>query len=231
MAQIIMFPSGEVQTDERAPVLEPATPKPTGRSVVVAIRGRRIPRRNRDEDEQTIMFARIAASASARAEEAGKKEWGSEAHRAFLGMSRITDKLPRNNLRILTTPDDIVEGLWRLWRRLSLLNLEWRLCEGRRMDAVHDHDDARRHYWSAKQDEADRRRWDMYERVARIPAQSLTDFKSYKLDRRFGGGMGCLDWMRKWRPEIAVVLDEEQERLETLKIARKIERATRKQQG
>jgi hypothetical protein len=43
--------------------------------------------------------------------------------------------------------------------------------------------------------------------------------------------MGSLEWMRKWKPEIAAILDDELSRLHAAKEARKAELADRRNEA
>jgi hypothetical protein len=233
MAQIIKFPSGTIEHEPQpAPTKPPRSPKPAVRSKVSPIkRGVRVPKANRPEDDETAMVARIAASFRERSYELAQVEPNSERHRFVQHMAGISRKLPRNNLRVFSTPDDIVEGIWKAWRRVHEVTLEWQLYDHRRMSAVHSGDEDAQRHWSALGKKAEALAWLEYERLIRIPASGITDFKTYKLDRRFERGMGSLEWMRKWKPELAEILDEEQARLVALKDARAADRAAKKRKA
>ncbi len=110
---------------------------------------------------------------------------------------------------------------------MRIANLEWELCDERRSEAAFGNDGAGRVYWSRQQDEADARRWLVYERLVRVPASKLWEVTAYKLDRRFQRGMGKLEWMRVHKPGIAAVIDEEIRRLHAEKDARKAARAAK----
>jgi hypothetical protein len=146
-------------------------------------------------------------------------------------MAGISKELPRNNLRVLTTADDIVEGIWRAWRRVCLASLEWQLADLRRLDAAQKGDDSAKAYWADAEAKAEAHAWHEHERLVRVPAESLTDFKTYKLSGRFERRLGSLEWMRKWKPELAAMLDEEQARLIAKKEARGAARAAKRREA
>jgi len=106
MAQIIQFPG---TTAVATPVAAPAPkPKETAAFPVVRhIRGwRRIPKKNRPEDEQTIIIARLARSYSDKAWALAQTEPNSDSHRMALHMAGIAEELPRNNLRCISSTLD-----------------------------------------------------------------------------------------------------------------------------
>jgi hypothetical protein len=233
MAQIIPFPgtvpSAVHQVVKAAAKAITKQQKAPSSSVVRTIRGRgRVPKQNREEDQQTIMFAQMAKSFADQAYDLAQTEANSENHRLMLHMAGIADKLPRNNLRIFTTPDDLIEGVWMMWRRVNLANLEWKLCDARRWMASSLGNEDDRRLWEKRTEEAEIARWELYERLLRIPATRLTDVTSYKLDRRFERGMGSIDWMRTHKPELAAIIDDEVARLNLEKDARKASRAAKK---
>ncbi len=120
MAQIIPFPGVALpgQPERQVQPHRRRKPKPVvaESSVVRHIRGRkRIPQKNRPEDEQTIMLARLARCYAEKAYALAQTEPNSENHRLALHMAGISEKLPRNNLRIFTTPEDNIQGIWNLW--------------------------------------------------------------------------------------------------------------------
>jgi len=224
MAQIIPFP-GVALAVQPAPAPEPA-PKPPTFSTVSPIRSwRRVPKRNRPDDDLTIMFARLAKSWAEKAAKLAKTEPNSDDHRMALHMAGISHKLPRNNLRIFTTPEDVILGTWQLWRRLKAANLEWELYGARLSIAVDDDETAQ---WARAQEAADKTRWTLYERLVRLPAASLSEVSNFKLDKRLPGGMGDIQWMRKHKPDFAAVIDEEVERLTAEKVAKKAARAAKR---
>lgn len=234
MAQIIPFP-GVVLPSPPEQQSEPALrskPKSiaTEAAVVCHIRGwKRVPKKNRPEDDNTIMIARMAQGFADKAYALAQSEPNSERHRMVEHMAGISAKLPRNNLRIFTTPEDVVQGIWNLWRQVKIANLEWELCDERRCEAAFSSDEAGRAHWSQKQDEADAHRWMIYERLVRVPATRLWEITTYKLDRRFQRGMGSLEWMRVHKPEIAAVIDDDVARLAAEKEQRKMAREAKKQ--
>lgn len=206
-------------------------PKPieTPPAVVRHIRGhKRVPKKNRPEDDQTIILRRLANSYADKAYDLAQTEPNSEKHRLALHMAGIDAKLPRNNLRIFTTPEDVLAGVWSLWRRLRIANLEWELCDEHRFEAASRGDRITESSWDKKQDEADTRRWQIYERLVRVPARTLEEVRAYKLDRRLPRGMGNLEWMRSQKPDIAAVIDDEIARLTAEKAARKAARSAKR---
>jgi hypothetical protein len=220
MAQVIPFP-GTVPRVAPQPTRRPAKARPAAaRGKVVKIRhAMTMPKANRPEDSEAIAFARIADGFANQAYELAQTAPNSEDHRNALAMAAIADKLPRNNLRIFTTPEDVVQGLWKAKRRVDIANAEAALADLHRCDAIDDNDDDARTHWTAKLDEAEARLWLEYERLLRIPATSVTQhnqFKRGKWDR----GVGVVDWMRKYKPELAAIMDDELARLEAEKAAR-----------
>jgi hypothetical protein len=198
-------------------------------SVVSPIRKRgRVPKRNRIEDGTTVMIAQMVKDFADRAHALAQTVPNSEIHQLSLHMAGISARLPRNNLRLLTTSEDVIHGIRRVWRQVTIAHLEWELCYERRLDAAFRHDKDDRAHWAARQDEADYKRWLVYERLIRIPATRMLEVKNYKLDRRFQPCMGDLEWMRRYKPELAAVLDDELERLNAEKVARKAMRAGRR---
>jgi len=232
MAQIIQFPSGTATLGPAAaPVAKRRMPKPktAAPSKVSPIRPRvRVPKANRPEDEHAAMLARLARLWTQKAYELAQTEPNSEHHRMALHMAGISEKLPRNNLRVYTTATDIVEGIWKAWRRATIASLEWTLAEHRRIAALHDGDPDAKNRSKTAATNAEANAWREYERLVRVPASSLADFKHFKLDRRFESGMGSLDWMRKFKPDLAAMLDEEQAALIAKSEARKAARAAKK---
>lgn len=227
MAQIIAFPGVALASQPAARTV--AKPAPTSFPAVRDIRGkRRLPKSNRPEDAETITIARLAQSFAEKAYALAQTDPDGEAHRLALHMARMADKLPCNNLRIFATPDDVLQGVWNMWRQVKIANLEWLLCDERRFDAGHIGDEATAAHWAKKQDEADAHRWLVYERLVHVPATTLSEVTSYKLDRRFKRGMGNLDWMRTHKPEIAAVIDDEIARLTVEKRDRAALRASKK---
>lgn len=239
MALILTFPSGVAMPTPTAPaaVEQPAAKQRTKRggpkkrkasTNVVPIKPYgRIPKQCREEDDRTAIIARLATSWQSRSYELAQSEPNSERHRFAQHMAGISERLPRNNLKIFTTPDDIVEGVRKAWRRVTEACLEWQLADHRRYSACLSGDEAQEAYWSAKNNDAEAQAWLEYERLIRIPARNLHDVELYKLDRTFRR-IGSLQWMRTYKPELAAVIDDEIARLNAEKAARKAERAARK---
>lgn len=231
MAQIIPFP-GTAHAVAPAKIAaavshanEGGAPASPDFPIVRPIRkGVRIPKAPREEDLLTASFARLATSFAKKADDTELTDFGSQEHCTALHMTKIADKLPRNNLRVFSTPDDVLTGLFRMWRKVSIANLEWQLADEKRMDAYHDGDADSRREWEDKLEKADAARWIMFERLIRIPCGSLTHMNHYKLDRRFPRGMGEIGFLRKHKPELAAVLDDELERLTREKLERKTKR-------
>ncbi len=220
MAQVIAFPGVSLpaapQPPQRAKKTKPAPPTP----VVVKIRRSvSIAKANRPEDMETIMTARLADSFEASAYALAQTEPCSEQHLNSLKMVGIRKALPRNRLRIFTTPEDVVEGLWKAHRRVDIVNAEYRLADLRHTEALHDKDDDGLAHWVAIKAEAEARLWLEYERLIRIPATSLTQFDQLKRGK-WRWNVGNLEWMRVHKPELAAIVDDELARLEAEKAAR-----------
>ena len=220
MAQVIAFPG----------VSLPATPKPPQRvkrakptaPTPVVVRIRRsvtMPKANRPEDMETVVIARVADSFEADAYALAQTEPGSATHLQALHMADIRKNLPRNNLRIFTTPEDVVRGLWQAHRRVELANAEFALADLKRMAGHYDGDEDARERWAAIQKEAEARLWLEYERLIRIPANSLTEHRQLK-HGKWHRGVGSISWMRTHKPDLAAVIDDELARLEAEKVAR-----------
>jgi len=233
MAQIIQFPCGTPTRQPaaaRSAVSRNPKPKVVSPSKVSPISRRiRVPKTNRPEDDRAVMLAGLAKTYANRAYELAQTEPNSELHRMALHMAGISKELPRNNLRVFTTADDIVEGIRKAWRRVSIASLEWRLADMRRIAALLD--DREHDRLSALCKEAEAHAWREYERLVRVPADSITDFKTYKLDGRLEGGLGSLNWMREFKPDLAAMLEEEQAALIAKSEARKAARAAKKREA
>jgi len=220
MAQVIAFPGVSLpvapQPPKRAQKTKPAAPSP----VVVKIRrGVAIAKVTRPEDMATAAIARVADSFEASAYALARTEPGSEQHLTALKMVGIRRTLPRNNLRIFTTPEDVVQGLWKAHRRVDIANAEYFLADLQHTQALHDKDEDGLAHWVAIKAEADARLWLEYERLIRIPATSLTQFDQLKRGK-WRWNIGNLEWMRVHKPELAAIVDDELTRLEAEKAAR-----------
>lgn len=220
MAQVIAFPGVSLpvapQPPKRAQKTKPAAPSP----VVVKIRrGVAIAKVSRPEDMATAAIARVADSFEASAYALAQTEPGSEQHLTALKMIGIRRTLPRNNLRIFTTPEDVVQGLWKAQRRVDIANAEYFLADLQHTQALHDKDEDASTRWGAIRQEAEARLWLQYERLIRIPAASLTQHNQFKRGK-WRYGVSDLEWMRKYKPELAVIVDDELARLEAEKAAR-----------
>ncbi len=228
MAQVIPFPGTTLPA--LAAALRPAFAKPkleTGGATIARIgRGRSIPKANRPEDQETIAFARMAASFEDRAYALAQTEPDSKEHRLMLHMTGMADHLPRNNLRVFTTPDDVLQGMRTAQRRVDIAHAEWRLADLRRWDAADSGDKATAAYWSEQEDAAMARIWIEYERLIRIPAASHSEY-SRKVGH-WDRGVGSVEWMRKYKPDLAAVLDDELARLNAEKAERAAARAAKK---
>lgn len=220
MAQVIAFPGVALpvapKPPQRAKKAKPAAPAP---KVVKIRRAMTMPKANRTEDLTAIATARVADSFEADAYALAQTEPGSAKHLQALHMAGIRGKLPCHNLRIFTTPEDVVQGLWRAQRRVELANAEFVLAELRRWTAYHDGDEEARDRWSVVQDEAEARLWLEYERLIRIPATSVTQHNQFKRGK-WERGVGNIEWMRTSKPQLAAVVDGELARLEAEKAAR-----------
>ena len=220
MAQVIAFPGVALpaapQPPQRAKKAKPAAPTP----VVVRIRrGVSIAKANRPEDMETITTARLADSFEASAYALAQTEPCSEQHLNSLKMVGIRKALPRNRLRIFTTPEDVVQGLFTAKRRVDIAHAEWTLADMRRMEAVHERDDDTLAHWVAIKAGAEAGLWLEYERLIRIPATSLTQFDQLKRGKWLWS-VGNLEWMRAHKPDLAAVVDDELARLNAEKAAR-----------
>jgi hypothetical protein len=224
MAHVIPFP-GTVLTAPAQPPQRAIKAKPEALpgKVVKIRRGVTMPKANRPEDSGAIAFARMAANFADRAYALAQTEPNSEDHRTALAMSGIADQLPRNNLRIFSTPEDVVQGLFAARRRVDIANAERVLADLRGMQACDEGDDEAREHWAVIEAEAEARLWLEYERLIRIPATSSTQFEQLKRGKwRFG--VGNVEWMRDHKPELAAVIDDELARLEAEKAARSTKR-------
>ena len=148
-----------------------------------------------------------------------RRQPGSEKHLTALRMASIRKTLPCHNLRIFTTPEDVVQGLFKAQRRVDIVNAEWTLADMRRIEALHDGDEDAGEHWAAIVREAEERLWLEYERLLRIPATSLTEFNERKRGK-WRWGVGNLEWMRTHKPKLAAIVDDELARLEAEKAAR-----------
>jgi hypothetical protein len=220
MAQVIPFPGTRLpaapQPPRRAPKAKPEAPSP---KVAKIRRSVAMPKANRPEDMQVVVIARVVASFEDDAYALAQTEPGSAKHLQALHMTGMRKTLPRNNLRIFTTPEDVVQGLFKAQRRVDIVNAEWVLADLRRMEAYHTNDDDVRHHWAAVQAEAEARLWLEYERLIRIPATSLTQHNQFKRGK-WRWGVGNLEWMRKHKPELAAIVDDELANLEAEKAVR-----------
>lgn len=224
MAQVIAFPGVSLpvapQPPKRAQKTKPAAPSP----VVVKIRrGVSIAKVSRPEDMATAAIARVADSFEASAYALAQSEPGSATHLQAVHMADIRKNLPRNNLRIFTTPEDVVQGLWKAHRRVELANAEFALADLKRMAGHYDGDEDASERWAAIQKEAEARLWLEYERLIRIPATSLTEHRQLK-HGKWHRGVGSIGWMRTHKPDLAAVIDDELARLEGDKAARATKR-------
>lgn len=220
MAQVIAFPGVSLpaapQPPRRAKKAKPAAPTP----VVVKIRRSvSIAKVCRPDDLATSVIARIADNFEAEAYALAQTEPGSEKHLTALRMVSIRKTLPCHNLRIFTTPEDVVQGLWKAVRRVDIANAEWLLTDLRRMTAIDDRDDDAIAHWKAAQAEAEAHLWLEYERLIRIPVTSLTQFNQFKCGK-WRWGVGNIEWMRAHKPKLAAIVDDELARLEAEKAAR-----------
>jgi len=220
MAQVIAFPGTAPSPALRPPQrAKKAKPEAAPSKVVKIRRAMRMPKANRPEDYQAIAFARIAEGFEADAYVLAQTEPGSAKHVQALHMTNIRRNLPRNNLRIFTTPEDVVHGLWKAHLRVEIANAEWLLADLQRGNAINDKDEDATAHWTAEQDAADARLWLAVERLLRIPATSLAQFRQFKtLKLRYGAGN--LEWLRMHKPELAAIVDDELARLNAEKAAR-----------
>jgi hypothetical protein len=231
MGHIIQFPTGsDVTVQEPAEAKASIAPPLPPSSVVTALKKRaRVPKQNREEDKETIFFARFAKGFAESAHQLAETEPDGMKQRTMeISARAMRRKLPRNNLRVFSTPEDVREGLTQCWRRVRIANLEWELCDERRIYAAFGGDSEGEAFWSEKQTDTDRKRWLEYERLIRVPATSLSSFNRYKLSKEFRC-IGNIEWMRQWKPELAAILDEEHERLSAESAARRTARVQKKE--
>jgi len=151
MGQVVPFPGTAIlaapQSAQRAKKTKPeAAPS----KVVKIRRAMRRPKANRPEDNQAIAFARIAEGFEADAYALAQTEPGSAKHVQALHMLNIRKNLPRNNLRIFTTPEDVMQGLWKAHLRVEIANTEWRLAELQHGNAISENDVDAQAYWTAE---------------------------------------------------------------------------------
>jgi hypothetical protein len=220
MAQVILFPGTVLLAAPRPPQrAKKAKPEAVPSKVVKIRRAMRMPKTNRPEDYQAIAFARIAEGFEVEAYTLAQTEPGSAKHVQALHMTSIRKNLPRNNLRIFTTPEDVVKGLHKAHTRVAIANAEWLLADLRHGNAIGDSDEAAQAHWAAEQNAADANLWLAVERLLRIPATSLAQFRQFKtLKLRYG--VGNLEWLRMHKPELAAIMDDELARLDAEKAAR-----------
>lgn len=220
MAQVIPFPGTVLLTAPQPPQpTKKAKPEAAPAKVVKIRRAMRMPKANRPEDNQAIAFARIAEGFEADAYALAQTDPGSAKHVQALHMTNIRKNLPRNNLRIFTTPEDVVQGLWKAHLRVEIANAEWLLADLQCGSAIGEKDEGAEAHWTAEQEAADARLWRAVERLLRIPATSLAQFRQYKTFK-LRHGVGDLEWLRQYKPELAVIMCDELARLEAMKAAR-----------
>jgi hypothetical protein len=220
MAQVIPFPGTAIPaTPQPAQRAKKAKPEAAPSKVVKIRRAMRVPKANRPEDNQAIAFARIAEGFEADAYVLAQTEPGSAKHVQALHMTNIRKNLPRNNLRIFTTPEDVMQGLWKAHLRVEIANTEWLLAELQYGNAISENDVDAQAYWTAEQDAADACLWLAVERLLRIPATSIAEFRQYKTFK-LRHGVGDLKWLRTYKPELAAIMGDELARLEAEKAAR-----------
>jgi len=220
MAQVIAFPGVSLPAAPQPPQRAKKAQAEVAARVVVKIRRAiTMPKANRPEDMETVTIARVADSFEADAYALAQTAPGSERHLTSLKMVGIRKNLPRNNLRIFTTPEDVVQGLWKAHRRVDIANAEYFLADLQHTQALHDKDEDAGTRWGAIRQEAEVRLWLQYERLIRIPATSLTQFNQFKRGK-WRYGVGDLEWMRKYKPELTAIMDDELARLEAEKAAR-----------
>jgi hypothetical protein len=141
-----------------------------------------------------------------------------------LHMTSIRKNLPRNNLRIFTTPEDVVQGLWKAHLGVGIANAEWLLADLQCGRAISEKDENAQAQWTAEQGAADARLWLAVERLLRIPATSIAQFRQYKTFK-LRHGVGSLEWLRAYKPDLAAIMDDELVRLEAEKAARGAKRS------
>lgn len=226
MAQVIPFPGTALRAPPQPQRAKKATPGAAPGKVVKIRRAMRMPKANRPEDTQAIAFAAIAAGFENEAYALAQTQPNSEDHRNALAMAGIAAKLPRNNLRIFTTPEDVVQGLHKAHTRVAIANTEWLLADLQYGNAIDDKDKDAQAHWTAEQDAADARLWLAVERLLRIPATSLAQFRQYKTFKlRYG--VSDLEWLRRYKPELAAIMDDELARLAQQKAAHRAKRKAR----
>jgi hypothetical protein len=227
MAQVIPFPGTALSATSQPPQgAKKAKPEAVPSKVVKIRRAMRMPKANRPEDNQAIAFARIAEGFEADAYALAQTEPGSAKHVQALHMTSIRKNLPRNNLRIFTTPEDVVQGLWKAHLGVGIANTEWLLADLQCGRAIGEKDEDAQAHWTAEQDAADARLWLAVERLLRIPATSIAQFQQYKTFN-LRHGVGNREWLRTHKPELAAIMDDELAHLEAEKAVRSAKRKGR----
>ncbi|TCM10358.1 hypothetical protein [Sphingomonas sp. PP-CC-3G-468] len=220
MAQVIAFPGVVLPKAPQPPQpAKKAKPEVASPVVVKIRRSVTMPKANRPEDMETVVIARVADGFEADAYALAQSEPCSAKHLKALQLAGIRKNLPRNNLRIFTTPEDVVQGLWKAHRRVDIANAEYFLADLQHTQALHDKDEDASTRWGAIRQGAEARLWLQYERLIRIPATSLTQFDQFKRGKWLWS-VGNLEWMRAHKPDLAAVVDDELARLEAEKAAR-----------
>jgi hypothetical protein len=157
---------------------------------VVPIRPKvRMRRANHPRDDGTVMIAKLAASyeRSARAAEPGSEE-----QRLALHMAGMSMKLPRNNLRCISTPDVPPEQAFLIMlKRARVAVAEFNLIEAKFSLAMECGEDL--HAWSEKRDAAVERRNQAVEDCLRTPSTKRFHLRELKASlikdaRPFGNG-------------------------------------------
>jgi hypothetical protein len=92
----------------------------------------------REDDREAIMFARLAQGYEDQAYKLAQSEPNSEAHRLSLHMAGISQKLPRNNLRVIVTPAvPRAEWFTDAWRKVRIARAAVELIESQWCHAAH----------------------------------------------------------------------------------------------
>lgn len=161
----------------------------------------------RDEDQACIMTAKLAADGAASAYRLAQTHPNTERHRLSEALARQDHKLPRNNLRLLVTPQQPKEE----W--FSLAYKDYCVAKG-----VRDLAEARfSRAWCLDQ-------WDSGDRAEALRGERdraqtaldivILDALRTPVTRKWEIGMkqqmvGKRDWAEKYRPEMQAIIDEE----------------------
>lgn len=197
-----------------------ASSSPASANVVAIRPGVKIPKQ-RDEDSAAIFFGDMSRKALRDSYELAQTDPNGVGHLQMLNLTRLVEKLPSNNLKLhvtpLVSPDQAVLAAYRAAMvaaaRERLLDAEWLFAWHVKGEDPAD--------WRDRKDAARDASREAYETLVRTPAPSRS-LHALKRDRRLAHS---IDWLRKYWPEMAAILDEEDTRLRAETEARKAQRA------